>query len=200
VCLVTAPEIAQHEPHQIQRVGAVGIEVRRPPQRLEGLLVQALIVEQLADVEIDDRAVRIECERALEPLLRLLETSAGLLGERELHERANVIRVMLEELGELADRFRQLPEQRERSPELPARLAVGWATAEALAQVGDSAVIVPGVEVRDLEVALRDLHLGVELESAHERRRRLGVQSLVVIEDAEVVVRPGVRRIDPPGE
>jgi hypothetical protein len=93
-----------------------------------------------------------------------------------------------------------LSEQRERAAELPTRIAVRRPDAQSLTQVGDAPVVVAGVEIRNLEVALRDLHLRVELERAHERGCRLGVQPLVVIQDAEVVVRTGVRRIDPPGE
>ena len=92
------------------------------------------------------------------------------------------------------------PEQRVGAPELPARVAVVDAEAELLAQLRDAAVVVARVEVRDLEVALRDLHLRVELERLRERRRRLLVQPLVVVEHAEVVVRARVRRIDAPRE
>ena len=72
--------------------------------------------------------------------------------------------------------------------------------AQPLAQLGDALVVVAGVEVRDLEVALGDLHLAVELQRLHERRNRFLVEALVEVEHPEVVVRSGVRRIDPSGE
>jgi hypothetical protein len=65
-----------------------------------------------------------------------------------------------------------------------------------LAQLRDTLVGVPAVEVGDLEVPLRDLHAWIQLERPHEGIDRLLVQPLVVIEDAEIVVRAGVGRID----
>jgi hypothetical protein len=194
------PEIAEDETHQVQRVGTVRVELRRAAQRRERLLVQPAVVEDLADIEIDHRAVWIQRESALQPLLRLLEAAVQLFGKRELHHRANVVRVVLQELGELGHRLGELSEEREGAAKLPACITVRGSAPEALAQIGDAPVVVACVEIRDLEVALRDLHLGVELERAHERGCRLGVQPLVVIQDAEVVVRTGVRRVDPPGE
>ena len=69
-----------------------------------------------------------------------------------------------------------------------------------LLQLGNTLVIVSRVEVRDLEVTLGDLHPLVELQRAHECRDGLLVQPLVVVEDAEVVVRTGVGRIDALGK
>ena len=87
-----------------------------------------------------------------------------------------------------------------RATQLPACFTIVGTRAKPLVQLGDALVVVAGVEVRDLEVALRDLHLLVELERTHECAHGLFVQPLVVVENTEVVVRPSVRRIDPPGE
>ena len=54
--------------------------------------------------------------------------------------------------------------------------------------------------VGDLEVALGDLHPRVELERARELLDGLGDEALLVVEDAEVVVRARVRRIDAAGK
>jgi hypothetical protein len=40
---------------------------------------------------------------------------------------------------------------------------------QAIAQLRHAAVVVAGVEIGDLEIALRDLHFRVELERARER-------------------------------
>ena len=69
-----------------------------------------------------------------------------------------------------------------------------------LAQLGDPAIVVAAVPVGDLQVGLRHLHLRVELERASELGDRLLDQALLVVEDAEVVVRPGVGRVDPTGK
>src|SRR5262249_28235964 len=71
---------------------------------------------------------------------------------------------------------------------------------QTLAKLGDPRVVVSGIEVGDLEVALRDLHGVVELERLHEGGNRLVIQSLVVVQNAQVVVRAGVRRVDSSGE
>jgi len=54
--------------------------------------------------------------------------------------------------------------------------------------------------VGDFEIALRDLHARVQLEGARELLDGLGDETLLIVEDAEIVVRPRVRRIDPAGE
>jgi len=69
-----------------------------------------------------------------------------------------------------------------------------------LVQLIDALVGGPAAEIRDLEIALRHLHARVELQCAHERADRFLVQALVVVQDAEVVVRAGVAGIDATGE
>ena len=149
---------------------------------------------------MQERAAGIERQRALETRLRLLDVARLLFGERELEQRADVVRAVLQERAKLFRRVGLLAEQRERAAELPSRIAIVRANAEAFLQLGNARVVVAGVEVRDLQIALRDLHLGVELERLHERGDRLLVQALVVVQDPQVVVRARVRRIDPPGE
>ena len=107
---------------------------------------------------------------------------------------------VLQQRAELFGGLGLLAEQRERAPELPARVAILGTQAQLLLQFRNARVVVAGVEVRDLEIALRDLHLRVELERLHERGDRFLVQPLVVVQHAEVVVRARVRRIDPSGE
>ena len=78
-----------------------------------------------------------------------------------------------QQLAELVDGIVDVPEQRVRSAQLPARVTVVGLDAQAVLQLGNATVVVAGVEVRDLQVALRDLHLRVELERARERGDRL---------------------------
>src|SRR5471030_519483 len=104
--------------------------------------------------------------------------------------------MMAEQRRELRDRLIRLPEQRVRAAEFPARVAIVHTEAQLFAQLRDAAVVVARVEIRDFEISLRDLHLGVELERLRERRSRLLVQPLVVVEDAEIVVRARIGRID----
>jgi len=197
--LVTA-HVAEHESHQVVRVGILRVELDRLLERLERPFVHAAIVQRLADVEVDDGALRIEREGALQVAERAVQIPVGAFGEAELDERADVVGVIPKQRLELARGVGRLAEQRVRPPELPPRVAVCWLESQPLLQLRDALVVVAGVEVGDLEVALRDLHLLVELERAHERADGFLVQPLVVVQHPEVVVRPGVRRIDPPGE
>ena len=54
--------------------------------------------------------------------------------------------------------------------------------------------------VGDLEVFLGDLHARVELQGAEELLDRLGDEALLIVENAEVVVRPRIGGIDAAGE
>ncbi len=198
--LLVPPRVAQHEAHQIVGVRVVGVELDRALERYQRFLVEPPVVEHFAHVEMDERALGLELPRALEPALRAVEVAARLLGQAELHDGGDVLRVVLEQLGELEHRLAAVAQRGVRAPELPARVAIGGVESQPVLQHRDAPLVVARVEVRDLEIALRHLHLRIELERAREGVDRLLVESLVVVEDAEVVVRPRVRRIDPPGE
>ena len=198
--VLMTPHVPQHERHQIMRVGVVGIERDRPLQRRERRLVQAAIVVDLAQVEMHDAGVGLLFRSALEPLGRHLQPATRLLGEPELNDRRDVLRLVGEQLLEFGDRLLEGAEDRVGAAQLPARVALIRRLAQPLLQLGDAAVVVAGIVVGDLEIALRDLHAWVELEGARELLDRLGDEAFLIVEDAEIVVRPCVRRIDPAGK
>jgi len=103
-------------------------------------------------------------------------------------------------LLELGHRVVELAERGEGASQLEPGLTVVGRLAQPLLQLGDAAVVVAGAVVGDLEVALGDLHLRVELQRARKLRDRFGDQSLLIVQDAEVVVGPGVGGIDPAAE
>ncbi len=198
--IVVPAQVAEHEAHEIQRVVVLRIQLHRALELRERLGRQAAMVEHFAQRPVQQRALGVELERPLEERLRLLDVARLLFGERELQQRADVVRAVLQHRAKLLRGLGLLAEQRERAAKLPPRVAIVGAKPDALFQLGNAGVVVAGVEVRDLEIALRDLHLRVELERLHERGDGLLVESLVVVQDPQVVVRAGVRRIDPPGE
>ncbi len=118
----------------------------------------------------------------------------------QLDQGGDVIGVALEQGLELGDCLAVMAQRGVGAGQLPARVAVVGTAPEPLVQLGDPAVVVAVGVVGDLEVGLRDLHLGVELEGAQELGDGLGHQPLLVVQDAEVVVGPGVGRIDAAGE
>ena len=63
--------------------------------------------------------------------------------------------MVAKQLGELRDGVRGLPQQRVRTTELPAGVPVRRPRTELLRELTDLLVVVPGVEVGNLEVALR---------------------------------------------
>jgi hypothetical protein len=195
-----AADVAEHEPHEIERVVVLGVELDRPIERSQRFLIQPAMVQHLAECELEERAVGIERERMLHAGLRPLHVAGLFLRERQLEQGADVVRLVLQEYTELFRRRFVLAEQRECATELPSRITVFRVGPQPVAELGYSSIVIAGVEVCDLEIATSDLHLAVELERFHERRDGLLVQSLVVVQDAEVVVRAGVRRIDPAGE
>jgi hypothetical protein len=84
--------------------------------------------------------------------------------------------------------------------QLPARVPIVGGPAQPLLQLRHAAVVVAGVVVGDFEVALGHLHARIELERVRELLDGLRDEALLVIENAEVVVRARVRRVDPAGE
>ena len=95
----------EDEAHQVVRVGMIRVSRDGPLERGQRLVVEPPIVQDLADIEVDDRAVGIERERTLEPLLCLLEIARRLLGQAQLDHRAEIIGVMSEQLLEFGDRL-----------------------------------------------------------------------------------------------
>jgi hypothetical protein len=177
-------EVAEHEREQEVRVGVVRVELDRPPERGEGLLGRALIVERLADVEVQDRAVRIDLERATEPEERIAQPAARLLGEAQLESspRTSFGRAwrIARNSGSASSCW---PSSAKARPRSSARHGPRGAAGSVRAARLTALVVVPGVEVRDLEVALGDPASWVELERLREAGDGLLVEPLVEVED-----------------
>ncbi len=137
---------------------------------------------------------------ALEPLGRHLQPASRFLGEPELDDRGHILRLVGQQLFEFGDGFFVGAEDRVGAAQLPARVALIRRLAQPFLQFGDARVVKPGVVVGDLEIPLRDLHARVQLECPRELLDRLGDEALLIVENAEIVVRPGIRRIDPAGK
>ena len=71
---------------------------------------------------------------------------------------------------------------------------------QSLPELGDLPIVVPGLRVRNLEIALRYRHLRIELERHTESLDGVFDQPFLEIKYAEIVVRPGVGGIDTAGE
>jgi len=198
--LVVPAGVSEDEAEQIQRLVVLWIELDRALQQRQRVLVEAAVVRDLAEIEMHQRALGIDGERLLEPAARDVDVANRFLGESDLDQRAEIMRVVLEQLLEFGDRVRVATEQRRGAPQFPACFAIARRRAQQFAEVGDALVGGAAVEIGDLEITLRHLHARVELQRAHERVHRFLVQSLVVVQDAEVVVRSGVGRIDPAGK
>src|SRR6266404_4669119 len=80
------------------------------------------------------------------------------------------------------------------------RLEVFRIGTEPFLELVQSALEDPALAVGDLEVAPRHAHALVESQCARERDDCLVRQSLSKVENAEVVVRAGIRRVDSPSE
>jgi hypothetical protein len=194
------PHVPQHERHQVVRAGVVRVQLHGFLQRDERRVVQPAIVQHFAEVELHDARHGIERLRLLEPVGGDLEAAARFFGEAQLDHGGGVARMVGEDLLELGHRVVELAQRGEGASQLEPRLAVVGRLAQPLLQLRDAAVVVAGAVVGDLEVALGDLHLRVELQRARKLRDRFGDQSLLIVQDAEVVVGPGVSGIDPAAE
>ena len=107
---------------------------------------------------------------------------------------------MGQQLLELGDRVLEDAEDRVGTAQLPARVTLVGRLPQLLLQLGDPPVIEAGLVIGDLEVALRDLHAGVELERPRELLDGLGHEAFLVVENAEIVVRARIGWVDPAGK
>jgi hypothetical protein len=193
-------QIAIHEGHEIMGLRVIRIPSDGVLQRYESELGEAAVVQHFPTVEPSDGIVWILIAGAGQPVTGGIEPSARLLGQTELEHRRHIARVLGEQRLELSDGVLVPPQAGIRAAQLPSGIAVVWLPACLGPEVGDAALKVPTVPVGDLQVGLGHLHLGVELQGAGKFRDRLVDQTLLVIKNAEVIVRPGVGRIDPLGE
>ena len=139
-------------------------------------------------------------QRLLEPLHGRLEVPARLFGLPQVDERGEVVLVRGQDAAKLGDRARAVAGVEVRLGQPPARVGIRGILAQALAQLADEPVVEAGVEVGDLQVALGNLHLGVDGQRPLELGDGLLVHPLVEVEDAQVVVRARVGRVDALGE
>ncbi len=193
-------QIPIDECQQIVGVGVVWVLLDRRLQRLPRLLREAAIVERLAVVEEGDGGVRIEGLGAFEGGRRRFEIAATPLGEPELEQGRDVIRLAGENHPEFGGRLVPLRECRAGPAEFPAGGDIGGLATEPFPQFREAAIVVAGGVIRDLEVLRRDLHARIELERPDELLDGLGDEALLVIQDAKVVVRSRIGRIDAAGE
>ncbi len=191
-----ASEIAQHERHLVIRLGAVRGELHRALQRREGLGVHAAIVEHLPEIEVHHAALGIELLRVLECRGGRLEVPPALLQERNLNERRNILRIATQDRLKLFEGVRPLPQGGVGSPELPARRSIVGVGPEPLVQLGHASIVVAGLGVREFQIALRHLHLGIELERPRKLVDGFLDEAPLKVEDTQVIVRAGVGGID----
>src|SRR5204862_5462198 len=109
-------------------------------------------------------------DRAPKPFGRGFGAPAILLRQPELNDRGHVLRTVGEQLLELGRSLLVRAENRIGASQLPAGVAVVGRLAQPLLQLRHAPVVVTGIVISDFEVALRDLHLRVQLERARERR------------------------------
>jgi len=107
-CVVVQARVAQHEAQEIPGFVILGVELDRPAQTGERVRQRAAVIRDLAKIEMDERAVGVGLERLLEIALRHIDVSDFLLRERQLHERAKIARVVLQQLLEFRDRVHVL--------------------------------------------------------------------------------------------
>ncbi len=86
------------------------------------------------------------------------------------------------------------------TPQLPVRLAIPGPLAGFPAEFRYTPVVMPAVPVGDLQVGLCHLHPRVNLQRPGKLGDRFFYQTFLIVEDAEVVVGPGIGRVDSSGE
>jgi hypothetical protein len=151
-------------------------------------------------VEASNRVGGILGAGLVQPIARRIEAASRLLGQTQLEQGWNIVGMAGKQRFELGDRLLMLADSGIGSAKLPAGVPVSGAPAGLLGQLRDPAVVVAAVPVGNLEVRLRHLHLRIELERAGELGDGLFDQSFLIVENAEVVVGPGVGGVDPTGK
>ena len=182
------------------RFGVVGVTRDRVAERGQGRLVEAPVVQHLAVVEARHRALPVQLAGPGQPLAGEIEVAARLLGQAELEHGGDVVGIPREEGLEFGDRLGVAPQSGVGAAQFPASVPILRLPAHPLPEVHDPAVVVPALAIGDVEIGLRDLHPRIELERANERRDRLFYQTLLVVEDPEVVVGAGVGGVDAAGK
>ena len=188
------------EADQVERLRIVGCEGDRLRQDLECAIVQSGVVERLGQVHPHHAREWIEPGGLLERGRCGFLPAPRLFGETQLHQRRRLPWREAMQRAELFDRGVELSQGREGASQLESRVGILGLPPQPLTQFRHATVVETGLFLHQLQVFLGDRHPGVELERAGKRRDRLGKEATLVIEDAEVVVRAGIGRVDATGE
>src|SRR5439155_1981171 len=122
--------VAEDEAEEVQRLVVLRIQPDGALETRERFLIETSAVRDLAEVEVHQRALRIHRQRLIEPALRHLDVADRLLREAELDQRAEIVRVILQQRLELDDGVGVSPQQRVRAAQLPPRFALARARAQ----------------------------------------------------------------------
>ena len=193
-------EIAIDEREQVMRFGQVRLARDGALEIVARFHDRAAVVQHFAEVQQDARVFGLELRRAPQRMQRRIEVAVLPFGAREIEQQPNIIGAHLQQPLPLADRARDIAAVQVCAREPLARAQIARIREQLRAQVRDETLVIARVEVRDLQVAVGHLHALIELERFLEVLDRFLVQSLVVEDHAEVVVRAGVARIDAAGE
>ena len=88
---LTPTEVSENETDQIKRVGILRMELDRPAHRAHRLFVQTTVVESFGLQEMQNRAVWIEVDCALEKSVRALQPAGSFLGDPALNKSLEIV-------------------------------------------------------------------------------------------------------------
>jgi hypothetical protein len=143
---------------------------------------------------------RIEIDRLAEKPQRLLAETAIVENLREEEMEHGRIRVLDQGAPELALGRIETSRRFFRDPAFHQQSEVIGRFGEPLPKLGNSSLEKARLAERNLEIAARDAHAFIERERTRKRRNRLVEHAATIVEVAEVVLCPRIRRIDATSE
>jgi hypothetical protein len=157
-----------------------------------------LVVEGVAEMGVTHGTSRVQGARSLETCGGFFLPPPLGLEQTELDERGRIVGAVPDRGLELRRSLVYVAQHGIGSAEFLAKIYSPGRLTEPLAEPCDVPVIVPRFPLDALQVAAGDCHPWVEFQGVGKRRNRFGEKTSLIVEHAEVIVGPRVRRIDSP--
>ena len=196
---LVSSQIAQHEAAHQMGVGDARVARNHGIERDERLLVLSALIQHFREVQSRNGVIQRGVHRPFKPALGASEITRMLFDQSPFEQRGAVVRILGDERVQLLRRLALSTDQSQQPRTLTSRLEIVGVRGQHSVEHQQAGVARARLRGRDFQIARRDPHAAIERQRAQEGIDGLDEHPFAEIQDAEVVERAGILRIDAAG-